>query len=259
MKRSLWALAFAFAMAPGLAEASQTISLEATIRDSQADFKEFEGQITGLQTGLVASNLGADRKPVYVGAGGGTVASGAIQSAGSFHQWYTDTPGRNINIASTLTLTETAPGSGIYASNNYPAFFPIDNQGFGNEGRSHNYHFTLESHSQFTYEPGQTLSLLSDDDAWVFINNKLAIDLGGVHAAESGSVNLDALGLTAGNAYNFDFFYNERHTIQSGFNLQTNIVLQSIVVPEPAAWGPGALAFGLGAIGLRRRARRAGA
>jgi len=43
------------------------------------------------------------------------------------------------------------------------------------------------------------------------------IDLGGVHAAETGSVVLDTLGLTVGNTYNLDTFYAERHTSGSDF------------------------------------------
>jgi fibro-slime domain-containing protein len=73
-----------------------------------------------------------------------------------------------------------------------------------------------------------------DDDLWVFINNRLVIDLGGVHGPESASVNLDTLGLTAGNTYNFDLFFAERHTSGSNFRVETSIVLEPVAaVPEP--------------------------
>ena len=64
-----------------------------------------------------------------------------------------------------------------------------------------------------------------DDDLWVFINDELVVDLGGVHPAVSGSVDLDTLGLTIGETYDFDLFFAERHTTQSNFRIDTSIDL----------------------------------
>ena len=58
---------------------------------------------------------------------------------------------------------------------------------------------------------------------WVFVNGRLAVDLGGVHGALSGSVSLDAaaaaLGLTVGGIYEVALFQAERHTTQSNYRL----------------------------------------
>jgi fibro-slime domain-containing protein len=169
----------------------------------------------------------------------------------------------NVPLSISITASEVVAGSGIYHYAN-SAFFPIDGLGYGNQnGDPHNYAFTLEMHNTFTYQAGQTFSFTGDDDVWVFINGKLVIDLGGVHPAQSASVNLDslalALGLTAGNNYSFDLFFAERHTVASDFAFDTSIELRS---PGPDIPIPGTLPLfvsGVGALGLIgwRRKRKA--
>ncbi|MFW5960135.1 MAG: fibro-slime domain-containing protein, partial [Chitinivibrionales bacterium] len=105
-------------------------------------------------------------------------------------------------------------GEGVYEfiRNDDDQFFWLDNRGFGDEGREHNYSFAMELHTTFIKSPGLTFSFLGDDDVWAFVDNELAMDLGGVHAQKDGSFNVDDLGLEDWNEYQFDFFYAERHT-----------------------------------------------
>lgn len=198
-----------------------TVILNATVRDFLDDHPDFQRGISGLVRGLVQNSIGADRKPVFVGPNG----RGLITSEETFNQWYNDVEGINLSTTISLPFVETFSGSGIYSYQN-SSFFPIDNELFGNEGRSHNYHFTLELHTEFTYKGGEQFSFTGDDDVWVFINNQLVVDLGGVHSEVSGSINLDTLGLTIGETYNFDIFFAERHTVLSNFRAQTSIELK---------------------------------
>jgi fibro-slime domain-containing protein len=103
-------------------------------------------------------------------------------------------------------------------------FFPLDDKGYGTEGKPHNYGFCFELHNVFTYTGGESYWFQGDDDVWVFINDQLVIDLGGVHGPADGTVYLDQLGLTVGNSYNFDFFFCERH--QSGSNMAFTTTVQ---------------------------------
>ena len=54
----------------------------------------------------------------------------------------------------------------------------------------------MELHWQFTKIPGLTFQFEGDDDLWAFINNKLALDIGGIHGTTTDSLNVDTLGLT---------------------------------------------------------------
>ena len=247
--RILLAAAATLAMTGGASAAS--ISLTGTVRDFSDSHPDFEAFLSS-DPGIVETTLGADGKPVYAGQAGNPTTTGQA----NFDQWYRDTPG--VNLSDSLSLTLDDPDeNGVYTYTN-GSFFPIDGALLGNEGRSHNYHFTFELASEFTYQGGETFSFTGDDDLWVFINGELAIDLGGVHSAQSASVNLDTLGLTVGETYSFNLFFAERHTSASTFRIDTSIVLRDTPpvsdVPLPAAF-PLFLA-GAGLFGAAARKKR---
>jgi fibro-slime domain-containing protein len=78
-------------------------------------------------------------------------------------------------------------------SGNYDESWPADPV----KGRKHNFSFTTEARFWFKYDKSKAfkLTFVGDDDVWVFINKKLAVDLGGIHTAVQGT-----LTLTNGNA-----------------------------------------------------------
>lgn len=193
--------------------------LRAKVRDFKEDHPDFEYEL-GSEKGIVLPDLGADDLPVYASDGATQTTTGRT----NFDQWFRDVPGVNQAFELEIGLQDT--GGGNFGYDN-AAFFPIDGTGFGDEGHPHNYHFTLELHTEFVYRGGEVFRFRGDDDLFVFINKKLAMDLGGVHGPEEAEAVLDdlagALGIAPGGTYQLDFFFAERHTTESNFRIETTI------------------------------------
>jgi fibro-slime domain-containing protein len=197
------------------------------------DFQIFTG--SNATPGLVAPDLDMAGKPVYTGIceqGNlvGPCPFGAqTTSAANFAQWYEDVPGVNIKLVTKLALLQQPNGSYFFPDS---TFFPLTGAGWVAGGQEsafngNNFGFTSEIRTWFTFNGNESLNFSGDDDVWVFINGKLALDLGGLHPQVAGSFTLDVptatnLGIVIGNVYEIALFHAERRTNQSNFNLTLN-------------------------------------
>jgi fibro-slime domain-containing protein len=157
-------------------------------------------------------------------------STGAITSANTFSQWFTDKPGVNISHVHTIALVRNEDGVYEYFDD---AFFPIDGQLLGNEGDAHNFNFTYAFSASFEHEEcsDRFFEFSGADDVWVYIDGKLAMDLGGVRALTPQVVEIDRLGLVDGQTYKLHFFYAQRNPHESVFNIRTDLPLESSPSP----------------------------
>lgn len=227
--------------------------LEVTYRDFTEAHPDFEMDFRGdvVRRGLVEPMLGSGSKPTFLNAVGcppepmtplacanWTTTIPVLSTAENFAQWYTDVPGVNMTLEKELELVETPAGSGQFVFDS-TSFFPLSpSEGFGPSPAGHytgnNYLFTTEIHVKFGYRAGQVFTFRGDDDLWIFVNGKLALDLGSLHGPEQGTIDFDAqaaaLAISVGQTYTMDIFHAERHTDGSNFRVTTNIACFEPVV-----------------------------
>ncbi len=215
------------------ADEDENMELNVTVRDFKEDKILFESPVPYEKIkGMVQDTLGIDRKPIYnlqvwKDKYGEEVTQEMLDGL------FNDVPGYNMSTEQTLTMEKSGENWEIRSS----SMFPIDDELFGNEGNSHNYHFSIEIHTRFKYVQGAEFYFNGDDDIWVFFNNKLVIDLGGVSYSTSQTVKLDEiadeLGIKIGDIVSFDMFYMERHLTGSNMNMRTNFEFLNL---EASAW-----------------------
>ena len=251
-----------------------SIIVQATVRDLKGQDEtgghpDFEVNPYAAETGIVGpygAALDIDGKPDYaLGSSGSNPGDPRVDTTHGetyFYDWYHNTTN---NMSTPIWLELTHQGNGVYEFRD-PRFFPIDGHLFATyhtgDGGNHNFHFTLELHTIFTYYGTSEYFRLykSDDDMFLYIDGKLVLDIGGVHSPESRYLRIEDrdgyggdvylymevdgngdpiaphyayvdLNLQPNETYTFDLFYAERHTVQSHLEFSTTIELKINFTP----------------------------
>jgi len=196
---------------------------------------DFYGTVTA--DGLSMSN-NSGLHIAGVGAGGacaaiadvegamGAANDGNISGALNFAQWFRTIPG--VNASGTIPMTFFDDGTGVLEFDDSD-FTPIDDEFYGNEGQPANRNFTLQVDAKFKYDScqGHFFEFYGDGDVWLYIDDKLVIDLAGPQEGGHQYIDVDRLGLVANTSYNLRFFYAQRVADGSPFRIRTNLPLES--------------------------------
>ncbi|WP_290743765.1 fibro-slime domain-containing protein [Fibrobacter sp. UBA4309] len=188
-------------------------------------------------TCATAATLREEYGAVRYGMGGSNdaaknfISDKAQQALGDVYDWSLTEPKTGLPYIDLYPVS-----SGEFADGDMPNVYDVLSwdERVKSEG---NQHFCLEAHSMFTYRPGAFLAVRGDDDIWVYVDNKLAIDLGGLHMPAPGYVNLDGFTgasgkLETGNVYDFDMFLCDRRTTMSNLHILTNLNLVGSRQPD---------------------------
>lgn len=224
---------------PGVFGEPDTMVITALVHDMPQSDTAFE---EGFRNSTVALNIAGE----YLDSNG-KIQKGSSDAfkSGDMPSWFETRilgPDQTNDTCIDIVLTKTNSGGWEFNSDNTGGFFPID--GFDPYGEGlyygHNFSFVMELRTQFEYHEGtdQIFTFDGDDDVWVYINGRLAIDLGGPHPSLTESVNLDDIrndfGLEDGKKYNLDMFYCERECSEeapdksANFRMNTTLTLENI-------------------------------
>lgn len=148
--------------------------------------------------------------------------SGAVGSSDTFRHWFRTVPGQNVAGKDFIELM--ADGAGVYEYAT-PDFTLADGKLLGNDGMPHNRNFTLEIGAIAQYDAcsDQFFEFTGDGDAWMMVNERLVLDLGGLGAGKSQVVDFDRLGFADGEIFVVRFFYAQRTDNSSAFSVRTNM------------------------------------
>jgi fibro-slime domain-containing protein len=95
-----------------------------------------------------------------------------------------------------------------------------DGTGAALQGVPHNYYFTSETRYLFRYTTPFPISFRGSGDVWVYVNGRLAIDLGGTHETVAASTSIDeSYELETNKIYELVVFHANRHPRESNYEL----------------------------------------
>ncbi len=162
------------------------LSKKAELKARQFEWSSCEYYSKEIETGLVDFELDNQFMPVAVG--GQLLPNRGLTD---MTRWFSAVEGKSASYAGTLSFDYDAADATF--SFYKKEFYPLDEAEFDRGGAvnkdGHNHLFTMSFAAPFTalFSGDEYFEITADDDSFVFVGNKLVIDMGGIHDATTGA------------------------------------------------------------------------
>ncbi len=145
-----------------------------------------------IEQGLVGYELNEKNLPVATGTGKMVPDRGLTDLT----RWFENVDGKSKAYTGTLKLTY---GTGAEFSFESDEFYPLDEADFSagdSVNEKHNKLFTMNFAVPFTVTASgeENFEITADDDTFVFVGNRLVLDMGGIHKATTGKLSVNEVG-----------------------------------------------------------------
>ncbi len=167
-----------------------------------------------IEQGIVDFYLNENKYPVAVG---GELTSN--RGLSDMKRWFEPVEGKSKAYAGTIKMKYKTDGSKFDFSSD--EFYPLDEAlfslGDAANGDGHNHLFTMNFAVPFMalLSGEEEFEITADDDTFVFVGDELAVDMGGIHEAATGTIKINENGEVYTAVANEELAY-------SGINLQKN-------------------------------------
>ncbi len=163
-----------------------------SLKNRQFEWSSCGYAYRGIEQGLVEYELNEKYLPVATGAGKMMPNRGLMD----FSRWFENVDGKSKAYTGTLKLTY---GAGAEFSFESDEFYPLDEVDFSagdSVNEEHNKLFTMNFSVPFTVAASgeEGFEIMADDDTFVFVGNRLVLDMGGIHKASTGKLSINETG-----------------------------------------------------------------
>ena len=187
-------------------------SMRSMLKKRQFGWRECGYYNKQLEQGLVDYQL--DGKYLPVALGGELTPNRGLDD---MSRWFAEVEGKSKSYTGVIQMDYYANGAAF--SFHQDEFYPLDGVEFGADeainADGHNHLFTMNFMVPFTalLSGNESFTITADDDTFVYVGDKLVIDMGGIHDAITGRFEIRENGEVYSAVDNVDLAY-------SGINVQ---------------------------------------